>query len=309
MGTAALEAALSGVAPESQEAPAEGTPSEQEAAPTETTEVAPAEQEAVEEQPLLAGKYKTVEELERAYAEASTLIGRQSADVAEAKQLRQEFDTLRQQVSQPARQPNYDALLEENAGAAAELAYNSNDQYQVARAVEQWKLEDPFAASVWVANKLRDEEMAKLRADYEVRLAPAQKVAAQNSINEAFAEFSASNPDAGVVLSNLFTKIESGEPLSPAVKLAFGNLQSDTPEGRHAAFETLYALTKVQQSEVVAAATTQTQQRQSEEARAAKVNATVASGAAQPEAPALTNVEQYLTAFEEAAKRQGHMSE
>ena len=84
-------------------------PTEEEIVETEQAEeeVGTAETEAVEETPLLAGKYKTTEELEKAYTEMQTVLGRQGAEVAELRGLCDEFVALREQIATP-QTPQYD---------------------------------------------------------------------------------------------------------------------------------------------------------------------------------------------------------
>lgn len=118
------------------------------------TESAPAEAEAPaeEQEHLYAGKYKTAEELERAYTEAQSLIGRQGNELGQ----------LKQQVGQPQQQPdqqqfdqNQRQFLEDGTPILTqeELAeLRDEDPYTAARleakydlAIERIRLEQEFA--------------------------------------------------------------------------------------------------------------------------------------------------------------------
>ncbi len=130
----------------------------------------------VEETPaekLYAGKYKTPDELERAYQELQSLAGRQGSEVAE---LRQAFEARLSQIDErlatpvaPPVQITSD-LIETNPAYAAQLAYEQDNGTAFQIAFQAWKEEDPFSASTWASGKQTETQLAEIRAEYETKL-------------------------------------------------------------------------------------------------------------------------------------------
>jgi hypothetical protein len=123
---------------------------------------------------LLAGKYKSVEDLERGYAELQQFAARQGNELGDLRNaFEQRFDELSQRLDQPhpAATADHPGPDRPEPGAAAQMAYEQNDQYTLGVAFEQWKLYDPAAASMWANQKTTEQQLAAQRAEYDRKLA------------------------------------------------------------------------------------------------------------------------------------------
>lgn len=282
------------------------------AADTETTEpetaetveapVETVEGEQVEPEPLLAGKYKNVDELERAYEAAQQMLGRQGNELG---QLRDEFTQLREQITTPAPQTydpvQVDDFLAENPHQIpqlAEQAIQTGDQVMYNRAINAWRELDPMGATDFHTRKLIEAE----RLQMQQQLAPvqAQQEAVQNAqqFQAAYESKIASNPDFSDVLSNI-----TEQQLNSVSKTILSVIQTGDPQAKVDALETLYWKMKSEQagnlSATVADVTAQAQQA----AQQARQDAVVASTTASSDRTerVLSPTEKFYEAFENSA--------
>jgi hypothetical protein len=147
----------------------------------------------VEENPadtLLAGKYKSVEDLERAYAELQQLNARQGSELGELRSAYdQRFAEIEQRVNTPQQQHRQITpdLIETNPGAATQLAYEQGDTVTLAAAYEQWSMENPAAASAWVSEQRANEREQQIRSEYDAKI---------SALEQRFAPIQAQNAEA-----------------------------------------------------------------------------------------------------------------
>lgn len=165
-----------------------GTPGTPDAA-TPEAEAKPADQPAE----LLAGKYESAEELERAYEELRTKFNERDAEIGELRGLREEFETLRGRMDAPKH--DYDTLIDEDPASATQLAYQSGDAYHLQAALAAWKEQDPFGAAVWYSGVRSQAEIAAITTHYESRLSIHDASAQQTELAGAMAAFAQANPD------------------------------------------------------------------------------------------------------------------
>lgn len=166
-----------------------------------------ANEPAAEETPaekLYAGKYKSADELERAYQELQSHAGRQGSEISE---LRQAFETRLSQIDErlatpPAPPVQITAeLIESNPGYASQLAYEQDNGTAFAIAFETWQEMEPFKAAAWANAKTTEAQIAELSAKYEERLD-----AVQSQLGPV-----AKSTDAAV-LNSLLTQAEAKTP-------------------------------------------------------------------------------------------------
>lgn len=276
----------------------ETTPDEQ-AAPEPEQEETPA---------LLAGKYKTADELEKAHLELQSLLGRQGNELAEARALREQFDALRADLK-PADRPTYDpgSLDEQFASnptiipAYAQKALDAGDDLLYGKAITAWQEHDPFGAAAFHANALAEQKINELRQEFAPTLKQAQQTASTSEFQSAFEARAALHEDFAAVLDSITPEIMNGFP-----KEVLGVLQSGDQASKEQVLETLYRWTKAEQAGTLTQAAANAASQVAQDALTARQEAAVASTTGsqdrQPVAPVTFNEHfQNSDAFKKAA--------
>jgi hypothetical protein len=255
------------------EAPEQGTPSTAAQPPPSL------------EERLLAGKYKTAEELEKAYQEMQTLSGRQSEELGQLRQFR---DYIQQQQTQQTPEQIYDYGEEDPAQATTIALQQYGAESPVyERALRQWAEIDPFSAS---------------RFATEVRIQAwnqqVQPQLQQYGLQSAMSELQSKYPDLSEYGEAMLREAEN----SPVVQAL-----RDSNQGISAGvLETLYLAARGRQG------LAQTQQQAADEQTARNVKrqgGTASATAAQPgEPPPATPDDRFHEEYLAAAQRLGLMS-
>lgn len=262
--------------PEAAGAPADGAPAD------------PAEGEQSAAETLLAGKYKTVEELERGMEELQAFAARQGNEVGESRALLQAYEQrlaeLEARTAQPQERITHDHI-EQDPAAATRRAYAQNDGDAVGQAWQAWSLEDPGAAAAWYAETRGLERDQALRAEFaaererlEARIAPLAE-ASQNdelvrSVQALPAETRAFLSDADTVqaLANEFP--------NTGLLIATGN-----PQQRIEAINTLYNIHRGRVADTLTKTTQDVARSTAEEAQQIRDDSYVASTTTSEETP------------------------
>ena len=243
-------------------------------APEAVEEQTPAE-EAVEK--LFAGKYKSPEELEAAYLEAQSALGRQGQEVGE---LRAAFDTLSAEVaaSKPQLAPVTitQDLIDTNPAQATLLAYEQRNEQALQIAFDAWKDEDPFTAGSWLAEK-RDEqreqalrqELDAVRSEMQTLSKPQQEAEERKQWSDAFAIVSKDHPD---FVQNAARILEEVAPKYPALT---GTLATGSAEAKAEILAALYSLDRNGNPAEIAAQLQQEAEAAAQEAEANRNGSTV----------------------------------
>jgi hypothetical protein len=247
-----------------------------------------AEETPVVEEKLLAGKYKSVDDLERAYAEAQAVIGRQGSEVSELRQtLEQRLDAIDERVNapQPVRQQITPDFIEQNPAAAAQLAFEQGDTYTLQAAFEQWKMEDPAGSTAWAVTKQAEEREKNLRADYDARLkeieAKFSPLSAHNEEQQLQQAVLALPEDTRAFLSNPQTV----EALANEFPTLGRQIASGAPADRIEAVRALYDIHRGRVSDTLKQTEQEAARSTAEEAQAIRDEAYVASSTSSQEQP------------------------
>ena len=234
-----------------------------------------------EEQRLLAGKYKEVDQLEQGYLEAQTLLGRQGNELAEARALRDELQALREQITTPPVQtPTYDAgSLDEQFAtnptiipAYAQQALESGDNLLYGKTMAAWQEHDPFGAAAFHANAVADAKLAALRDELKPALEGMRQVETTNAFQQAFEAKAQQHDDFAAVLDTVTPETLAGFP-----RAVLDTLQTGDQQSKEQVLETLYRWQKAEQAGHLTQAVTEAAYQQATEALAAKTGAAVAS--------------------------------
>lgn len=243
--------------------------------PDETPEPTPAET-------LLAGKYRTQEDLERGYLEQKAVLDRQGAELGELRQaFEQQFAQINERLDQP-RTPQTRItpdLIEQNPAYATQVAFEQQDPQTLAVAFEQWKLEDPGSAVSWLAERRIEENANKLRADFEQRytqleqrVAPIQAQTEQTLLAEQVRAL----PDE----TRAFMVADNGGQLAQLAEefpLAAQAIQTGTAQAKIEAIKMLYGIHRGRTADTLTHAATDVARTVAQEAQAVRDEAYVAS--------------------------------
>lgn len=251
--------------------------------PDGTFAAKPAEADlAAEETPaerLLAGNFKTADELERAYEELRSLNGRQGQELGDLRRtFEQQFAQINEQLQRQPQAPPVQItsdLIDTNPAYAAQLAYEQENGTAFQLAFSAWKDEDPFGASAWAGAKQTETQIAELNAKYEERLsavqaqiapvtqtAQAARIAALVAQTPGLAEFVASD------------KIATVAQEFPEVAAA---LLSGTPDQKVRSLQTLHQIARGRESDNLQVTQQDIARQQAEQAQAVREEAFVAS--------------------------------
>ncbi len=283
-------------------------PEDEQPAGTAEQPAEPAEE--TETETLLAGKYKTQEELERAYAEAERRLGEMRNEVGTSRQemqalqasVEQRLAELTAAVNRPPVIPVTHAMIEEDPAAAAAQALSNGDYETLVASVEAWKDEEPFEAAVFWANVQNEYRMDQMRRTMADLTPPAQAPApaaatpsVDDEVNAEVAKVLQRKPD----LEQFMPQIGAIARERPYLRAA---LETGSPQDRAAALEDLYDLAK---SRHVAVTSEQAQQEAALEAaqraRQARSEATVISASRSSAAEGATT--DGVTAFRQAFRQ------
>lgn len=110
-----------------------------------------------------------LETLRKRLADKDEFISRQGNELGDLrKAVEERFETLSQQVGQPAF--NQD-LIDADPASATRLAFEQGNQQALAVAYNAWKDEDPASAGAWAAYTAAQAEMRQREEAYEQKLA------------------------------------------------------------------------------------------------------------------------------------------
>lgn len=219
---------------------------------TDTSEKEVVVEETAAAEKLLAGKFKTAEELERAYTELQSTLGRQGTETGE---LRKAVEELRAQIHAPVEQPPArvqitEQLIDENPARATILAYDQKDEASLEIAFEAWKLEDPFTASQWLSDKRLEQykeqvslEQKKLREEVKTLSAPQEAAAQREEWTSAFSIVLADHPDFGQHAERIL------EEVAPKFPNILGSLADGDAQAKAEILTALYAIDRAQDTD------------------------------------------------------------
>lgn len=285
---ASLEAKL-GASPE------ETTPEEPEAVPEgevvpeevteeeETPEEPAAEEEEEEETSLIGGKFKTQEDLLRAYEEAQRKIGEQGGELGELRRLREEFEQFaasfdeeeNEQMS-PQEVSAYSDQIEENAAQVAVWALQNGQDLLYDQAIRHlYETGDLFTANRLEQARMMAAMQAEMRNTIEPISAPVQRMTQNQEFNEAWKTVSTKLPE----LNKFADAIMEAAQSAPEV---VGALREGNMAAKERVIENLYWLAKGRQAETFQEAAKEVAKEAAEENHRAKAEATVASASSSP---------------------------
>ncbi len=162
-----------------------------------------------------------------AAADAQKIIGRQSAEVQEARELRQRLEQLEARVQQPQEQPRIvrpvteqdieaiDQLALTNGPAALERAAALDPSGMLAqRALDIWASVKPGEATVFVAERLAEAKAAALKAELAPALERNQESESDRQFVEAWQGLAQERPEIEALAPGMKQVIDSKPALA-----------------------------------------------------------------------------------------------
>ena len=290
------EAAGSNEQPDEETTPVEQTDTVAE--PEQPTEPA-AEEESGE--PLLAGKYKTVEELEKAYLEEQQLLGRQGEELGNLRQLSEQMGELAGRIPEPQPDRGYDpgslddylALNPHQIPQLAQRALETNDQTLYPKAMAAWSEIDPMGALDFHARAVSRAEMAQLRAEMAPALQGMQQVQVRNDFEAAYETKAAQHDDFAQVMSAI-----TDENIADFPKEVLAVLQTGDQASKEQVLETLYRWTKAEQAGNLTVAAGEAARQAQQDSRQARADARVATPSGSQSREPATGVDLWREQFQ-----------
>lgn len=237
----------------------------------EPVEEAPVEQTA--EERLFAGKYRSAEDLERAYEELQRNEGRLADEVGQLRQWAEQ-----PQFNQQPQQPQFDragfeSLVDEDPASAMEYAYGSGDEVALRMAANAWEEVSPGAPKLWAQNKSLEMQVQQLHGNFNQSAALQEQQQIHQDVLRAWATFKQSHPEAEELRHKMFELVD-GRPGVLSV------LTNNDFESKVQVFEDLYDLARARSSATLATAAQAAARSHVEETQRAKEEAIVVSATA-----------------------------
>lgn len=260
-----------------------------------------------EEQALLAGRFKSPEELERGYTELLGKFSERDDEIGELRRIREEYQAAYEQQAQPQQhqqpitQQTVDWLDEQtatNPQAAAYWAMQSDPTGALYdRVMTDWYETQPRSAAAFE----RQLEMAQMAQAVDQRItsvaAPLEQQAHTNDFVSAWAAASQQLPD---LTEHSEAILEAAQSAPEVLQL----LQSGTQQDKQRVIENLYYLAKGKQATSLNSAAQQMAAQQAQESQAAKDNAFVASSGQRNEPETSSAVDRWFEEVLDPALKQ-----
>lgn len=225
------------------------------------------EQQQEEQNALLAGKYKSLEELEKAHLELQQKLGDPERLDLENRRLQEKLDELSARIDAAQAQPVApqapavpitQELIDSDPQRATILAFSQGNQAALEIAFAQWEEYDERTANKWLTQQmLADQErkfeakLAETKKALDEKTAPLAEQQALQQQNiawaQAFDKAKAGRPD---FIDNAERLLAEVAPLHPSY---LPLLQSNDPQVKADALVALYAIDKIGNPEAVAA--------------------------------------------------------
>lgn len=181
-----------------------------------------------DEPKLLAGKYKTPEELAAAYESLQEAFGRQGAELGQYRQQAPPTVFGRDQIEE-----NPGQVAAQIAWQALQAGGNPEGDPTYEAALREWFDIDPYEAS----NFRSTLDRVRFQAELEARTAPVQSQLAEQQQQAALAQLVRQHPD----LPQYGAQIQQAAQEYPALAAA---LNSEDPSARVEAMRALYGIAK-----------------------------------------------------------------
>jgi len=214
-------------------------------------------------------------QLQAKLAEKDLMIGRQSEEVGEIRQLREQMAVLQEQQQRP-QVSDWDSLIDENPARAYQTAVAQNDAFRTQQAREAWEDLSPGAPDMFDANRYLYKKLTDLEQRVTKTTAPLQQQA-QTQIAGVYEAVRKQYPDFDQFESAMSQLIDT----RPMLKDMFAKVvQQGSPDEQFAYLEDLHALASGRKADTLREAAKEVARDHATETLRAKQEAQVASASA-----------------------------
>lgn len=248
------------------------------------------EEPAVEETPqeLLLGKFRSADELARAYQELESHVGSVRNELGELRALREELSQVRERVERPSLPSNWDDLLDENPARAAQAALDAGDRDRYDEAKRAWEMESPGAPQLFEQNMMLNYKMAQIEEQLQQQAAPVQEQTEVAATARALAKVKSDHPDFDK-FEDAMAQVMRERPLyMSAMKQAVAAADA---EAQAAIFSDLYALVADRRSDNLSKAQEEANRAAAEAQLKARQDAVVVSATGTATEPVLSEAD------------------
>lgn len=250
--------------------------------PTEVEEVAETEP-AEEEVTLIGGKFKSQDDLLKAYEEAQRKLGEQGSELGELRRLREEFEEFASSFEEdepaqmsPHEVAAYSDQIQENPSQVAVWALQNGHDLLYDSAIRQlYDIGDIFTANRLEQARMMAAMQAQVRQTIEPLEQPVQRMTQNQEFNQAWRAVAEKMPD----LNKFADAIQEAATTAPEV---VGALRQGDMASKERVIENLYWLAKGRQAETFQEAAKEVARQTAEDNQRAKAEATVASASSSP---------------------------
>jgi len=263
-------------------APEEPAAVEPDAAPEEEAAEPEADPDGTEEdtgpEPELdpAALQAELAQLQAKLAEKDLMIGRQSEEVGEIRQLREQMAVIQEQQQRP-QVSDWDSLIDDDPARAAQLALQAGNGVAYEQAKRAWEEYSPGAPAIYEQGMRLQHRLDQLEGRLEQTTAPLQQQQAQTQIAGVYEAVRKQYPDFDQFESAMSQLIDT----RPMLKDMFAKVvQQGSPDEQFAYLEDLHALASGRKADTLREAAKEVARDHATETLRAKQEAQVASASA-----------------------------
>jgi hypothetical protein len=263
--------------------------------------------ETGDEQGLILGKFKSVDDLVQSYQEAERRLSTQGNEVGTLRQELAEMRGALSQIQSRSDEPQQAQITEDLVSQVDELAVNNpqgaatwaleNQPLLYNRVMQIWATNDPLAASRFEGALMREQLKQEMEERITQQYGPvAQTVTEQTQASQfdsAWKTVATKYPDLATYGQHMMDAAASAPELAQS-------LQTGDVPSKERLIENLYWLAKGRQADTIAAAATDLGRQQQQQTAAEKRSAAVASGSSSQARGEKTNIESWKEQFLEA---------
>src|SRR5262245_37116241 len=150
---------------------------------------------AQEPEELIGGKFRSQDDLLRAYQELESQRGDMARQMRDLRALEDKISGLQQRFDAPAPPEITQDQIDANPAYATQLAWETGNVQAMNTALAAWVEDDMPTALMWVQNQAFAHAVEQLRQELLAKIEPMQQAAQGNTLARAFGSVRARHPD------------------------------------------------------------------------------------------------------------------
>lgn len=188
---------------------------------------------------MLAGTYKTAEDLEQGYTELLNKFRERDQEIGQLRQMVQQRQ-MREQIPQRSNE-DFEDWVVENPIQAAEQAWASGDKHAYERVMDIFFDENPKMAARYEQAKVLRVQQQRFEQQLNQAVQPFRETYQQQQQMNAWETFRSQNPDVDTMPDQMQAAVNILYQINPDL---ISPLQNGTREQQVSVFQTLYAVAR-----------------------------------------------------------------